>query len=456
MRPAVKTQAHLAKSRRSSFFAESGYSKYRRIVMSRFRNILGNRNFSLLWLGQIISQFGDRLDQMALIALIYHFAPGSTVQMAKLMSFTIIPVFLIGPIAGVYVDRWDRRRTMVVCDILRGILILLIPFYFIRLNSLLPIYIIVFLVFSIGRFYVPAKMSIIPDLVKSDDLLLANSLVNTTGMVAAMFGLGLGGILVGMVGAEGGFLIDGASFLVSGIMIFFLSTKAIRDLKKERLIDVGKEIAEVISKSAIVEMKEAINFLKSQKQIRSCFGILFLLWAALGSVYVVSIVFVQKAFSSVTKEIGLLVVALGLGLFIGTLAYGRLAQKSSGFKTIFACILLSGLVLSSFVLAVLNIPNLLLALILAFILGLVVSPVMAISNTMVQQFTDNSMRGKVFSSLEIVMHLAFLLAMLISASLADRIGSVKILLTVSALLFLIGLIGLLGRNDKITGTQVSY
>jgi len=424
--------------------------------MSRFRNILGNRNFSLLWVGQIISQFGDRLDQMALIALIYHFAPGSTVQMAKLMSFTIIPVFLIGPIAGVYVDRWDRRRTMVVCDILRGILILLIPFYFIRLNSLLPIYIIVFLVFSIGRFYVPAKMSIIPDLVKSDDLLLANSLVNTTGMVAAMFGLGLGGILVGMVGAEGGFLIDGASFLVSGIMIFFLSTKAIRDLKKERLIDVGKEIAEVIRKSAIVEMKEAINFLKSQKQIRSCFGILFLLWAALGSVYVVSIVFVQKAFSSVTKEIGLLVVALGLGLFIGTLAYGRLAQKSSGFKTIFACILLSGLVLSSFVLAVLNIPNLLLALILVFILGLVVSPVMAISNTMVQQFTDNSMRGKVFSSLEIVMHLAFLLAMLISASLADRIGSVKILLTVSALLFLIGLIGLLGRNDKITGTQGSY
>ncbi|OIO36697.1 MAG: hypothetical protein AUJ74_01205 [Candidatus Omnitrophica bacterium CG1_02_44_16] len=424
--------------------------------MARFRNILGNRNFSLLWVGQIISQFGDRLDQMALIALIYKFAPGSTVQMAKLMSFTIIPVFLIGPIAGVYVDRWDRRRTMVVCDILRGILVLFIPFYFMRLNSLLPIYIIVFLVFSIGRFYVPAKMSIIPDLVKNDDLLLANSLVNTTGMVAAMFGLGLGGILVGMVGAEGGFLIDGASFLISGIMIFFLSTKAMRDLKRERLIDVGKEIAEVIRKSAIDEMKEALIFLKNQKQIRSCFGILFLLWAALGSIYVVSIVFVQKAFSSVTKEIGLLVVALGLGLFLGSLAYGRLGYKASGFKTVFACILLAGMVLFSFVLAVLKIPNLMIAMILAFILGLVVSPIMVISNTMVQQFTDNSMRGKVFSSLEIVVHLAFLLAMLISASLADRIGSVNILLTVSSLLFLIGLIGLLGRNDKITRTQGSY
>jgi len=114
------------------------------------------------------------------------------------------------------------------------------------------------------------------------------------------------------------------------------------------------------------------------------------------------------------------------------------------------------MVLFSFVIAVLKIPNLLIALLLAFILGLVISPVMVISNTMVQQFTDNSMRGKVFSSLEIVVHLAFLLAMLISASLADRIGSVEILLTVSSLLFLIGLIGLLGRNDKITRAQGSY
>ena len=419
--------------------------------MARFRNILRNRNFSLLWLGQIISQFGDRLDQMALIALIYRFAPGSTIQMAKLMSFTILPVFLIGPIAGVYVDRWDRRRTMVVCDILRGILVLAIPFYFMQWHSLIPIYIIVFFVFSIGRFYVPAKLSIIPDIVRRDDLLLANSLVNTTGMVAAMFGFGLGGILVGMVGAKGGFVIDGASFLISGIMVFFLSTRLMRDLKRERLIDLGKDIANVIRKSAVTEMKEAIIFLKNQRQLRSCFGVLFLLWAALGSVYVVVIVFIQKVFSSTTKEIGLLVVALGIGLFLGTLIYGRFGQRKSGMKTIFACIFLAGLVLASFVAVLLKIPHLLLALALAFVLGFVVSPTMVISNTMVHQLTDNSMRGKVFSSLEIVVHLGFLLAMMISAALADHIGSVNILLTVSFLLALIGIGGML-RSLRVRST----
>lgn len=424
--------------------------------MARFRHIIRNRNFSLLWVGQIISQFGDRLNQMALLALTYRFAPGSTTQVATLMAFTIIPVFLIGPVAGVYVDRWDRRRTMVVCDLLRGLLILSIPFYFMRFSSLVPIYATIFVVFSIARFYVPAKMAIIPDLVKTDDLLLANSLVNTTGMVAAMFGLGLGGILVGMVGAEGGFVIDGFSFLISGIMIFFLSSRAMRELKKERLVDLGREIADVIRKSVFQEMKEAVTFLVNQKQLRSCFGVLFFLWGALGAVYVVSIVFVQKAFASATKEVGLLVVGLGAGLLVGSVAYGRLGKRSDGFETIFACIIGTGVVLLTFVVSVLKAPNLLIALTIAFFLGLVVSPVMVISNTLVQQLTETSMRGKVFSSLEIVVHFAFLLSMMVSAPLADRIGSGYILLVVSGLLIVVGFIGFIRHHGQNRRTQAAH
>ena len=424
--------------------------------MARFRDIVRNRNFSLLWLAQIISQFGDRLDQMALIALVYRIAPGSTTQMAKIMAFTIVPVFLIGPIAGVYVGRWDRRRTMVVCDLLRGILIFLIPLWFIRMHSLWPVYGIVFLAFSIARFYVPAKMSIIPDLVKGEDLLLANSLVNTTGMVAAMFGFGLGGILVGIVGAEGGFVIDAVSFLVSGTMIFLLSTKHIRAAKKESLVHVGRDIADVIRKSVLQEMKEAVVFLKQDPRMSSCFSILFLLWAALGAVYVVSIVFVQQAFASVTKELGLLVVALGLGMFIGSLIYGRLGQNNHRFRSIFSCVFAVGLILAAFVLTVLHFPSLWLALPLGFVLGFAVSPIMAIANTMVQEFTDNAMRGKIFSSMEIVVHLAFLSSMMAAAPLADRVGPVKILLSVSFLLSVTGLVGFLKTYAQTPGTQRAH
>jgi MFS family permease len=420
--------------------------------MARFRHIVRNKNFSLLWLAQTISQFGDRLDQMALIALVYRLAPGSPSQMAKLMSFTILPVFLIGPIAGVYVDRWDRRRTMVVCDLLRAGLILLIPFWLMHLPTLVPIYAVVFLVFSVSRFYVPAKMSIIPEIVKTDDLLLANSLVNTTGMVAAMFGLGLGGVLVSMVGPQGGFIIDGLSFLVSGVMIFFLSARRMREAKAEKLVEVGREIAEVIRKSVIAEMRDTFLFLKGQRQLRSCFNVLFLLWAALGSVYVVSIVFVQKVFSSGTKEVGFLVVALGLGLFLGTLAYGRLGPRNASMKIVFSCVSLSGVVLSLFVFTVIRRPEVLPALTLAFMLGLVVSPIMAISNTLVHQVTDTSMRGKVFSSLEIIVHLAFLLAMLLCSTVAEIVQPGPMLLTVSGIMAVIGLVGVITTHDTPLGT----
>jgi hypothetical protein len=73
--------------------------------MVKFRDVLTNRDFLFLWLGQIVSNFGDRLNQMALVALVYQRNPGNEVALAKLISFTIIPVFIIGPIAGVWVSR---------------------------------------------------------------------------------------------------------------------------------------------------------------------------------------------------------------------------------------------------------------------------------------------------------------------------------------------------------------
>src|SRR5262245_20011945 len=90
-----------------------------------------NQGFVRFWLAQLISQFGDRINQMALVGLIAlknTGNPASPVELAKLLSFTIIPVFIVGPIAGVYVDRWDRRTTLFVCDFMRGLIVLCIAF----------------------------------------------------------------------------------------------------------------------------------------------------------------------------------------------------------------------------------------------------------------------------------------------------------------------------------------
>ena len=92
-----------------------------------FQALLGQRNFRWLWIGQICSQLGDRLTQMILIAIVGARAPGSTLALSTMMAWTVFPAFVVSPLAGAYVDRWDRRRVMVVCDLARGALVLAFP-----------------------------------------------------------------------------------------------------------------------------------------------------------------------------------------------------------------------------------------------------------------------------------------------------------------------------------------
>jgi len=414
-----------------------------------FKQILKNRNFFLLWLSQIISQFGDRLDQMALIGFITQRFPGSTFQMAKLLSFTIIPVFLIGPVAGVYVDRWDRRKTMYISDFLRGFLVLLIPLIFLNLRSLSGLYLIIFLVFSMGRFFIPAKLSIIPNLVRKEELLLANSLVNTTGMIAAVLGFGIGGIIVDWLGPKGGFYIDVLTFFISGIFIFLITLKVAET--RRGLFVLGKEVLEVIKKSVFQEAKEGLIYLFKKIEVRFIMGILFMLWSALGSIYIVIIVFVQQRLGTLTKDLGFLIVFLGLGLFFGSLVYGRFGQRFSNIKAIFLFLFLSGSVLIGFSLGLQFIPNFLIAAISIFILGMSISPIMTACNTLIHQVSHEDMQGKIFASLEIVMHLGFLLSMFLSSIMAERFDRFWILIFVGIIFGLMGLSGLFRKTIYTPG-----
>ncbi len=372
---------------------------------------------------------------MALIAFVYARAPGSTWEIAKILSFTIAPVFLIGPIAGVYVDRWNRRRTMYSCDFLRSVLVLIIPMFLFYLKGLAPIYFIIFVVFCIGRFFVPAKLSILPDIVEKKDLLLANSLVNTTGMIAAILGFGISGGVVDWLGARSGFYLDSLSFLISGTLIFLITKRSRQALS---IKEVGRGIVEVIQKSVLQEIKEGVTYFINNKDIRLTAGVTFMLWSGLGAIYVVLIVFVQKTLHSATKDLGLLVMFLGIGLFLGSLVYGRFGQRISHYKAIFISLMLSGIMIVVFALAIGHYPYFLLAAVLSLLLGLLVSPIMIASNTIIHNASENEMRGKIFSSMEIVMHFGFLLFMFISSILAEKIPHATILVTVGLLFSVLG------------------
>ncbi len=406
-----------------------------------------NLPFLRFWLAQLISQFGDRVHQMALVGLIALRNPGSSFELAKLLAFTIIPVFIIGPIAGVYVDRWDRRTTLFVCDIIRGCLVLSIAFYFIDSSSVYPLYAVVFLIFAFSRFYVPAKMSLIPEIVKEQDLHIANSLVTVTGMIALVFGALFGGLIVEKAGPKGGFLWDALTFFLSGLLVFSIPRFKTWHLDKTRMLTAGREML-AAHKTVWAEIWEGIHYIRSQREIRFIFMMMSVLFAAAGAVYVVIIVFIQQAFNSVTKDLGFLAVPLGIGLLLGSLAYGKWGARVFKWKAMFWSLILGGMMTVCFATVVHTTHNRMLAAGLAFVLGFVVGPVVIASNTVVHTVCKAHMSGKVFAALEFVMHLAFLAAMLASSYAAEFISRQWILMAVGAIFLSVGIIGVLKNNEK--------
>ncbi len=393
-------------------------------------------------MGQIISNFGDWLNNMALVALVYKKSPGSAIELAKLLFFIIIPVFIIGPIAGVYVDRWDRKRVMIIADVWRGLLVLLIPFFILRFTNFIPVYILVFLIFSLTRFFLPSKMAIIPDVVPRNMLLIANTLSDTTRMITAFLALGIAGIIVDKIGAINSLYINAASYFISALFISNMVVKNIIYGFKDGILRTKKALKEAIKKSVWTEIKEGIRFISNHKDMKFVVRTFFLLMAGLGAVSCVIIVFIQEAFGSATKDLSLLTMVLGLGCFISAVLYGRFGQGIKKETMILFSLSLTGVFIAAFSLTVYFAPQILLSATVMFLVGIAVGPIIVSLNTMVHESIPQAARGRTFSSLEAVIHLAFLVFMFIAALFAEKIGKIWVLTLCGVFFSLWGVVGL--------------
>ena len=419
--------------------------------MARFRDILRERNFSLLWSGQIISQFGDRLNQMALIGMVYEKVGYSTFALAKVMLPMIIPVLIIGPVAGVYVDRWNRKWTMIISDIARGLFVLLIPLSLIYVKTMAPVYVIIFIVFSITRFFLPAKMAILPDIVSTDKLLIANSLSSTTRMIAAILSLPLAGFIVRWVGAKGGFYIDAITFFLSAFMIWMIRLEKNNTHKyKDDLIVTKEALGQSIRRSVFKDVMEGLRYLISSRELLLVTVMSFLLMSGAGAVSVVIVVFIQESLKSVTRDLGLLGMSLGAGLFLGSVLYGRFGEMLPKFKVIFSGFTMGGILVVLFSLVIKASGSLALALVLAAVLGLVSSPIVVSSNTMLHEIMPNKIRGRIFSSLEVIIHIAFLVCMLLTSFLAEFINKASILVVSGIFFAVCGVGGMVITKKMLT------
>ncbi len=177
-----------------------------------------NGSFSALWVGQLISLFGDRIHQVALTALVYA-TTGSPVAAGLSFFFAALPNLFLSPLAGTFVDRWDRKEVLIVSDILRAAVVLLIPIA--AIVNVVLVYPLIFLVTSISIFFRPARVAILPQLVEDDELVTANSALWIGETIADVLSFPIAGLFVVFLGSALplAFWLDAATYLASAVLL---------------------------------------------------------------------------------------------------------------------------------------------------------------------------------------------------------------------------------------------
>ncbi|MGL5753728.1 MAG: MFS transporter [Paraclostridium sp.] len=186
------------------------------------KNNLWNKNFFLLWQGQLVSCLGDAFYSMALGFWVLD-KTGSSAIMGMLMAAVSIPRIIIGPFAGVIVDRFDRKKLILLGDFIRGIGMVFVGYA--AFNNFLEVWMVMIVGIVCGicsAFFNPAISSVIPDLVSSDNIVKANSAQQMATSTTHLIGSVSGGFIYSILGASVMFIFNGISYIVSTISEIFI------------------------------------------------------------------------------------------------------------------------------------------------------------------------------------------------------------------------------------------
>lgn len=181
--------------------------------------LLRTRDFGLLFWGQLTSQIGDSLSKVALLWFVYQMT-GSALKMAVIGLLQTVPPLVLGPVIGVYLDRLPTKTTMIVVDLLRAVLVMLIPgLYALDLLTLERLYVLVFCVAVVSMIFGPALASAVPQIVRREQLTSANALLQGTANIGVLIGPAISGLGIVLIGAQNVLYVDAATFLVSALCL---------------------------------------------------------------------------------------------------------------------------------------------------------------------------------------------------------------------------------------------
>jgi MFS family permease len=401
-------------------------------------SVLRIRKFLVFSVAQAISNFGDKLDYMALLAMIAALAARHNWESSRANSFLLVvatlPVIIFGPLAGVLVDRWNRRKVMIVCDSCRALLVFSIPFVAIRTQSLPLVFTIAFSVFLLGMIFNTARLSVIPNLVDSHNILEANSVASLLGRVMTFLGMLVGGLIVdwqfwrrlGMTETwSAGFYIDALTFVGSVTALLLLPLRlpgrpaSIRNLRPDgelAHLDSGnhvrrsRSVAIALSEKlldVLRDFREAYVLMRKSPPVRLVLFSIVLFVIIGAGVVVLLVPILQTARDDLglgvgTRGVGFVGAVGSVGLVLSSLVYGFIGRRFRKRKAILSSFALLGLLAMLIAFS----ESMALTLLLAFIAGILLAPIYIAQDTLLHETVPEEARGRVFSTREWFMNLS--------------------------------------------------
>jgi len=373
--------------------------------------LLRNRNFMVLWVSQLITQLADKIlfVLQILIATSRSFSdyPSPLVSYeALVMISSTLPAVLFGSLAGIYVDRHNKIQVMIFANIWRATFVFMIP---LLPNSFFYLLAVVFLEQVFTQFFSPAEQSAIPLVVDKPNLLAANAMIASSMMASLIIGYGIGSpLLNGLTNllpqfsafVREGFV--GGAYLLSAVMLL--------------LIPVQEQIPKNLKPHLFSDLKQALIYVRRNVPVGGAIVHLMLLYGVLGVLLKLSMN-LSKLLLGNQGDFGFFVSATGVGLTLSALILGQFGGYFAHRPLPLMGFMGIGLALFMFAFA----PTVVVGVAIAVFLGLHTSLILLPMQTIIHQYTDENMRGKVFGLLNNGQNIAANLPLILVTLVLDTV-----------------------------------
>ena len=351
--------------------------------------LVKTRDFGFLFAGQTISQIGDSLNKVALLWFVYEMT-GSALKMTVVGLLQTLPPLLFGPLIGVYLDRVRKKPVMIGVDLLRTLMVLLIPvLYAMGALTLDRLYILVFATAIFSTVFGPALTSAVPLIVAKDRLVAANALLQTTTNVGLLVGPAVSGLGIALIGAQNVLYVDAATFFISALCLF--------PIRMHETLDRSRVTGNGLTGGITSDLLAGFRFVfVEQKTV-----LMLMLTATLYSVGISAFIFLLPVFAKEVLgvgpvQLGWLWSALGVGMLLASLSLTSVTQGDVSWRLRFmsGALAIGGLAVAA--LGFLDAPVAAGALIA--VIGGSTAMFTPLVWTMLQELTPTHLLGRVFTS----------------------------------------------------------